>query len=92
MPSITTIRNVWEHSQHSGSALLLLLAISDFANDDGLASVSLDALSKKIRMTRRYTQKLLAQIAATGEITININGGRHLYHVRVGESGTGFCA
>ena len=38
--SVRTMAKVWESSRHAGSDLLMLLAIADFADDDGNAGVS----------------------------------------------------
>jgi len=35
--SVRTMARVWEQSQHAGTNLLMLLAIADFADDDGQA-------------------------------------------------------
>jgi hypothetical protein len=46
--SIHIMTQVWERSQHKGRALLLILAIADNANDQGLAYPSAKTLAKKI--------------------------------------------
>jgi hypothetical protein len=51
--SISIMTLVWSESQHKGSELLLLLAIADNANDQGIAYPSLRTLAKKTRMSRR---------------------------------------
>jgi len=44
--SIEHMTLVWKHSKKGGTALLLLLAIADFANDDGVAWPSLATPSR----------------------------------------------
>ncbi|MDD5177369.1 MAG: helix-turn-helix domain-containing protein [Sterolibacterium sp.] len=73
--AIRTMSRVWDHSNLGGTELLLLLAIADFANDDGVAWPSVGTLAKKIRMSERNTYYLLAKIAKTGELTIETNKG-----------------
>jgi hypothetical protein len=52
---ITT--EVWEHSQAKGSALLLLLALADFADSDhAQCCPAVQRLSCMIRMSERNTQ------------------------------------
>ncbi len=52
--SIKVASYTWEHSQHKGSALLLLLAIADHAHEDGGGAYpSIGTLAAKIRMTPR---------------------------------------
>jgi hypothetical protein len=74
--------NVWEHSQHKGSALLLMLAIADFAKDDGTGAwPSVETLAAKMRMTSRNTQLLLRKLEASGELRIDPGAGPHGTHL-----------
>jgi len=51
--SVRSIGRVWDHSAASGSFLLMLLAIADFADDDGNAYPSVPTLARKCRMKPR---------------------------------------
>jgi hypothetical protein len=73
--SIKAMSRVWDESPRKGSALLLLLAIADFANDEGAAWPSVDTLAKKCRMSRRNVQTLAGDLATDGDITIQENAG-----------------
>ena len=75
--SIRTMSHVWEHSQQKGASLLLLLAIADYANDDGRAWPSIATLANKIRMSERNTQRLLQRLSRCGEIEIEVNSGQN---------------
>lgn len=66
---------VWDESPRKGSALLLLLAIADFANEHGEAWPSVDTLANKCRMSRRNVQTLASELAKDGDITIDENAG-----------------
>lgn len=66
---------VWEQSAHAGSELLMLLAIADFADDDGRAFPSITTLAQKCRTTSRYAIKLLDALVASGELAIVKHGG-----------------
>lgn len=68
--SIKVITHVWEHSQQRGSALLMLLAIADNANEDGEAWPSIPTLAHKCRMTERNAQMLIHRLEAAGELTV----------------------
>lgn len=68
--------SVWERSIQSGSALLLLLAIADFADDDGFAFPSVARLAKKVRLTERQTWSLIGKLKADGELAVGVGGGR----------------
>ena len=59
---------VWGESQHSGNALLLLLAIADFADDNGVAWPGHERLSQKTRVSRRHVIRLVDEAAKSGEL------------------------
>ena len=54
--SIAWMNYVWEHSDQKGTSLLLLLAIADHANDDGICWPSVARLAHKARTTKRQAQ------------------------------------
>lgn len=66
---------VWELSRHAGTDLLMLLAIADFSDDDGLAFPSVEKLAKKCRMSKRNAQDRLKALSESGELTILKNQG-----------------
>lgn len=66
--SIKIMAEVWEYSQHSGSALLCLLAIADHANDDGVAYPGSARLASRVRVNRRHVFKLLDRLMESGEL------------------------
>jgi len=61
---------VWERSTHRGAALLVLLALADYANRQGEAWPKITSLAHKTRMSRRYCTALLQRLAESGEISI----------------------
>lgn len=66
--SVKIMAEVWEYSQHSGSALLCLLAIADHANDDGVAYPGASRLAKRARVKKRHVFKLLDRLIDSGEL------------------------
>ena len=83
--SIAIQSAVWEHSSFSGTALLLLLAIADFADDEGRSFPSISTLARKIRSTPRNTQLTIRALKASGELEIETGQGPHgtnLYTVK----------
>ena len=68
--SLAVADAVWERSAHRGAALLVLLALADFANRQGDAWPRVTTLARKARMSRRYCTAQLRQLAESGEITI----------------------
>lgn len=82
--SVYVTRYVWEHSRVSGTKLLVLLALADFATDEGLAWPSIEALAQKARISVRNAQYILRELEEAGEIEITRNAGRgktNLYRI-----------
>jgi Helix-turn-helix domain len=85
--SIHVMSRVWECSTQAGGSLLVLLAIADFADDEGLAFPSIGTLARKARLSPRQVQRVLAELVAAGELEIEHGHGRHgshLYRVTIG--------
>jgi hypothetical protein len=81
------MNRVWEASRQSGGALLVLLAIADFADDDGIAYPSIGTLARKARLSPRQVQRVIADLVAASELIIQPGCGRqgsHLFRVAVG--------
>ena len=73
--SISTMAKVWAESQHTGTNLLMLLAIADFSDDDGRAYPAVAKLAIKCRMSKRNAQDRLKELANSGELTVLKNQG-----------------
>src|SRR3569832_799934 len=66
---------VWKHSRCGGSALLLLLALADIADDEGVAYPSVAALARKIRMSERNTHYLIKKLCIMDELSVEDGAG-----------------
>jgi hypothetical protein len=73
--SIEAIRAVWEHSNQRGEALLVLQAMADFADVQGIAWPSAETLAKKSRLSRQSTWNIIKRLKASGEIVLEQQGG-----------------
>ncbi len=73
--SIAVMSRVWAQSQAKGASLLVLLAISDFADDQGYAFPARATLAKKARITERAVQLTFRELERLGELQITPNGG-----------------
>jgi hypothetical protein len=63
---------VWKLSKAKASALLLELAIADYAHDDGSGAYpSIETLAKKIRMSGRQVQRLVQTLQDMGELSLS---------------------
>lgn len=80
---------VWEHSQAQGTQLLLLLAIADDADDDGIATPKIQQLARKCRQSPRATSYQIATLQQIGELKVSVakgRGNRSTFRVTVGEN------
>jgi hypothetical protein len=88
--SIEIMTRVWKYSQQSGTALLVLLALADWADDWGYCYPGHAAIARKARTTERNVYLILNKLAEMGEIRIvrKGTGGKRketsIYHVTVG--------
>lgn len=74
--SIKIMSLVWEKSQHKGSALLLMLALADHADDKGRCWPGMTSLALKTRMGRRNVVKLMERLEKSGEVVVEVRGGQ----------------
>jgi hypothetical protein len=85
--SIHCANRVWEYSAQEGNALLLLLALADYADENGFAFPGQETLAAKTRLGVRQTRRHLAALQAAGELLILDRPGRsNLYVVLAGAS------
>lgn len=81
--SIRVMAAVWDSSHHRGAALLLMLAIADFARDDGVAWPTLGTLAHKTRMSDRQIRRLVGECERSGELRIDRSRGRSPHRFRI---------
>jgi hypothetical protein len=67
---------VWANSPYRGEALLLHLALADFANDEGMCFPSQKTLARKARCSENYVRVAVKRMVKDGllEITAPANG------------------
>lgn len=67
---------IWEHSAASGSELLILLAMADFADDTGGSIYpSMQTLAKKARMSTDQARRVVHKLIADGLVELVQKGG-----------------
>lgn len=77
--SIKVTTAVWKHSRHKDGALLVLLALADFADDQGRAYPSIPTLAQRARLTDRHVSRIVSTLVTSGEVVAeNRIGGRNL--------------
>lgn len=89
--SVYVSDQVWKHTVHSGSALVVLLGLADWSDDEGCSYPGLIALSRKVRVDERQLRRHIERLKASGELEVHLGmgppkqGGRtNLYRIRVG--------
>ena len=85
--SIKVMSYVWEHSSAKGSELLLLLAISDHAADDGYCWPTIETLAHKIRMTGRSVMRLVQELEKHGQLHVVRSNKNNRYIVIMDRDG-----
>ena len=75
--SIETMSWVWKNADVSGAKLLILLALADYANHNGICWPGVEALAKKGRVSERYVRELLGDLERDGYIMRELNTGPH---------------
>lgn len=66
--SIHIMSDVWRNSPSSGGRLLVLLALADRANDEGICWPGVNELSNKARLGPRQVERVLKELERDGEI------------------------
>jgi hypothetical protein len=71
---------VWERAPYTAGSLIVLLALADWANDEGVAWPSMERLAQKARIDRRSAQRIVRQLERDGVLEIEAGGGRAKQH------------
>lgn len=75
--SIKYMTAIWSNSKQTGTRLLILLAIADHANDEGIAWPGMKSLAHKARLKSRISVlRAIQSICADGELEIITHGGK----------------
>ena len=72
--SIKAMTWVWDNSPQKSTNLLMLLAIADFCNDEGVCYPGVPRLAKKCRLQERGARKVITKLQDVGEITVVVGG------------------
>jgi hypothetical protein len=87
--SIEVMNRVWSSSTCDGSELLVMLALGNRADDDGICWPGIKHISEKARVSERQTQNIIRRLEANGELYIETGTGRkntNMYFVITGLS------
>lgn len=78
--SVKIMSLIWERAPYTSGSLLVLLALADWSNDDGVSWPSMERLATKARIDKRSAQRIVRQLAKDGTIKIDEGGGRGKQH------------
>jgi hypothetical protein len=85
--SVRVMARVWAHSGQSGSGLLLMLALADGSDDDGLCLVDMNDLAHKARLTVEQTRGELNRLVSRAAIKkIDNTGGEGMDYLQIIEA------
>jgi hypothetical protein len=73
--SIRVMSEVWRSAPCEGTALIVLLALADFADDGGECWPSMPVVAKKARLEVRQAYRIMAQLQRAGLVSIEHRGG-----------------
>lgn len=61
---------VWKNTKARSGSLLVLLALADFSNDQGIAFPSIPTLARKARLSPRQVKRAIDQLHRLGELIV----------------------
>lgn len=67
--SIDLMNQVWKHANLTGTKLIIMLALADMANDEGICFPSIETIAHKARVNKRNTQQHIRDLVADGYIS-----------------------
>lgn len=73
--SIRAIQAVWDRTRAGGSMRLLLLALADFADEDGYSWPSIETLAQRAGRSERQVRRLIGIAIELGELEAHRAGG-----------------
>ena len=84
--SVVCTSRVWRHSESTGSHRIVLLAIADFANEDGVGWPGQDRLARMSKLSVSSVKRIVSDLVESGELWRGRRreGGPNAYIVLVG--------
>lgn len=75
--SVKIMSWVWDNGPDDKTDLLVLLALADFCDDEGICYPSIRRIAEKSRLTERGVQKVIRRLESGGFLKIKTGNGRH---------------
>jgi hypothetical protein len=83
--SIKIMSTIWDRGPDNQSERFVLLALADYANDEGECWPSIEGVARKTCLTDRGVRKIMRRLEETGWLEIEAGGGRkncNLYRIK----------
>ncbi|WP_083195216.1 helix-turn-helix domain-containing protein [Pararhodobacter sp. CCB-MM2] len=74
--SIRMMTEVWANGPSNQSELLVLLALADFADDDGFCWPSMASIATKARIEERSARRVIRRLEDAGWLSVKVGNGR----------------
>jgi len=68
--SVHVSSSLWDHSEHSGADLLILLAMADQCRDEGLCWMAVSTIGERTRLSRATVQRRLRALEEAGALLL----------------------
>lgn len=79
---------VWKHAEAKGNALLVLLALADMANDDGVCWPSKQHLADRTRLSLSTVKRVIGQLREGRQVVADVSMGRsNVYRILMEKQG-----
>ncbi len=77
--SLVAMNRIWDQSTQTGTPLVILLALADRADEDGICWPGVDWIAQRARLQPRQARNVLRSLEESGDIIIATSkGGRNL--------------
>src|SRR5690348_8154488 len=88
--SIRQMTAVWDRAlTDDPSTLLVMLALADWANDEGICWPAVESIAEKCRISERQAQRIIKSLEEVGALTVIRKSGRkhtNVYQLKVTDS------
>lgn len=66
---------VWQHAPYKANTLVVLLALADWSDDEGMSFPKMPAIAKKSRQSERNAQICMSRLISDGIVKLSEDGG-----------------
>lgn len=78
--SVKAMSYVWDNYKEGGSKKLVLLAIADISDNEGICYPGVKRIAEMACLSARYTQKIIRELEDSGDLRVEIGEGLPTIH------------